>query len=253
MNFARIVWVFIMVIGTYLFCDGKSGNDHFWDMVNIFPFDYNAQASNSRVFEFFKDVNQYLDNVNFPKKNKTTGHPRFIKDYPEFSKMKFANHRIWFHWGFNRNPKKFAPLRRIVDENIKNNLLDENDEYLFWKFLMKEVSRRNEILMSKWAKISGYSGLRQLSKINRDQSNAFVTILVAIHLLGDHTTTETGVIINTEDLYGEINDAIDKISGKGRGYNVEGAKALINYKELKAIRKSILINLLKSLRHFYLV
>lgn len=222
-----IVLLFFSLV-PFLNCFGKGGDGHLYDMKRIMPFDENDPVANKKIFDFFKMVNEYLDNADFPSRTIRTGHPAFIKNTPELKYMKFANHRIWFHWGFNKDPKKFQPLTRIIKRNIAEDKLKADHEYIFWKSLMGEISRRNKFLMDEWAKISGYSGLSVLSRRQRRQSNAFITLLVSIHLLGDHTTSEIGVIINRKALYGEINNAIDNLAGKSSIKNRQAANSLKN-------------------------
>lgn len=210
-------------------CFGKGGSGHYWDMVRVLPFDERYDIANKKIFDFYKMVNAYVDNANFPKQHKT-GNPEFIKYDERLRNMVFANHRIWFHWGFNiKDPKRFRPLRQIVENNISEGRLKKEDESYFWHRLKREIDRRNDILKSNWAKISGYRGLAMLSSVQKEQSNGFVTLLVSIHLLGDHTTSETKVIIDRNTLYKEIDDAIDKIAGANNSTaNREAARSLKN-------------------------
>lgn len=213
-------------------CLAKSGEGHYYDMSRIFPFDPSYYASsNKKIFDFYERVNAYLDYTSFPYEKsygKKVGNPVFINKYERLKKMRFANHRIWYHWGFNKDPKKFSPLVNMVKENIKNGRLSITDESFFWRKLRDNISERNKVLLSEWAKASGYRGLSQLSRIQREQSNAFVTILISIHLLGDHTTSETSVIIDRKALYGEIYNAIDNLAGKKYPDNIKAAKSLKN-------------------------
>lgn len=210
----------------------KSGDEHYHDMARIFPFEESeSDLSNKKIFDFYQRVNAYLDYTTFPYEDsygKKVGHPPFLKKYERLQNMTFKNHRIWYHWGFNKDPKKFKPLVDIVKENIKSNRLDVSNEYFFWNKLEDNIKERNKVLLSEWAKASGYSGLRVLSKLQRNQSNAFVTLLVSIHILGDHTTTETGVIIDRNSLYGEIYNAIDNLAGEKYAENITKAKSLKN-------------------------
>lgn len=213
-------------------CYAKSGTGHYTDMSRIFPFDESeCSSSNKKIFDLYERVNAYLDYATFPYENsygKKVGNPRFIGKYERLKYMKFANHRIWYHWGFNRDPKRFKPLADVVKENIKNGNLKEEDESFFWRKLRDNISERNKVLLSEWSKASGYGGLSKLSRIQREQSNAFITLLVSIHLLGDHTTSETGVIIDRQSLYGEIFTAIDNLAGKKYPGNIKAAKSLKN-------------------------
>lgn len=224
------VTILVLVVFPYS-CLAKSGEGHYYDMSRIFPFDESAYStSNKRIIDFYGRVNAYLDYSTFPnEKNmgKKVGNPPFLKKYERLKNMHFPNHRIWYHWGFNKDPKKFEPLINAVKDNLDKGYLQPSHESFFWSKLKENISDRNKVLLSEWAKISGYSGLRLLSRIQREQSNAFVTLLISIHLLGDHTTKEVGVIIDRNALYGEIFNAIDKLAGKN-SENIKAAKLLKN-------------------------
>lgn len=226
-------YILLIIVILFCFVEGlaKSGEGHAGDMSRVFPFDNSDVISNKNILEFYNRVNAYLDYNTFPYEKsygKATGHPPFLKKYEQLKNMTFGNHRIWYHWGFNKDPQKFSPLVRMVEKNIQEGKLSPSSEYFFWKKLKENISERNKVLMSEWAKISGYRGLRVLSKRLREQSNAFVTILISIHLLGDHTTSETLIIIDRKSLYQEIFDAIDNLAGHQEHHNVMAAKSLKN-------------------------
>lgn len=230
--FTKNIIIILLLVCLPFSVVAKSGDDHFYDMARIFPFDESErELSNKCIFDFYKRVNAYLDYATFPYENsygKKVGHPPFLKKYERLKEMTFKNHRIWYHWGFNKDPRKFKPLVDIVNENIKEKKLKISDEYFFWEKLMSNIDERNKVLLSEWAKVSGYRGLRLLSTTQKKQSNGFVTLLVSIHLLGDHTTSETGIIIDRNTLYGEIFTAIDNLAGKKYAENITKAKLLKN-------------------------
>lgn len=209
-----------------LFAHGKE--EHANDMRRIFPF-ASYDKANEKIEEFYYLVNSYIDYDNFPSLigGQTRYTPLFIQNDPKLKNMRFSNHRVWYHWGFNKNPRTFQPLVDMVESNIKRGLLCENDREYFWYVLNKEIRKRNRLLMDKWAKISGYNGLVGLMASQRAQSNAFVTLLYSIHILGDHQTSETSVIIDKRSLYGDIYNAIDNLAGKSVS-NRQKAKSLKN-------------------------
>lgn len=231
-----------IVIFTALGCYAKSGNEHLRDMQEIFPFDVSRKVENKKIFEIFAHVNAYLDYTDFPT-GKSVGKPKFIKESATLKDMTFANHRIWYHWGFNGDPKKFVPLVDMVKQNIDRGTLKPEYEYIFWDKLKANIGERNNILTKEWGKVFGYQG--NLSKLLRDQSNGFITLLVAIHLLGDHTTTETAIILDKNTLYAEIITAIYKIAGN-RQANRACAKSL--EKKLRTVKDNPkkFINVLKQ-------
>ena len=188
---------------------------HTADMKRIFPFVGN-NTRNKDIIDFYYTVNAFIDYRSFPSNERKVGRPLCIAEHPKFGKMKFANHRIWFHWGFNKDPKKFDPLARLVDQNIERGVIRESDRAEFWQVLMQEVSKRNRYLMNEWSKILGYEGLGNMSAAMRAQSNAFVTMLYSIHLIGDHQTKLTDIMLNINSVYGDVYNAIDNLAGRSR-------------------------------------
>lgn len=221
-----ILIIVLLLTPFLLFAHGKEA--HTADMWRIFPFIPYEQA-NKDIEDFYYLVNSYIDYDNFPsiKNGKTRHTPLFIKNDSRLEKMKFSNHRIWFHWGFNKDPRTFQPLINMVESNISRGLISETDREYFWYVLNKEIRKRNRLLMDKWAKIAGYNGLVGLMASQRAQANAFVTLLYSIHLLGDHQTSETSIIIDKRSLYGDIYNAIDNLAGKSVS-NRQKAKSLRN-------------------------
>ena len=224
-TYKRNLILFILIvnsIGLYAF----GVQDHVKDMRRIFPFDiYSPQ--NKKIRDFYYMVNAAIDYNDFPSINHQTGHPLCIKNDSVFSKMIFANHRIWFHWGFNTNPQNFSLLKNMVKNNIDNGIIKETDLNRFWSIIKNEVKKRNKYLMEEWAKILGYSGLSGISSTQRAQARAFVTILYSIHILGDHQTSEISVLADRKSIYGDIYNAIDDLAGKALN-NREKAKSFKN-------------------------
>lgn len=213
-----LIFIFILLFPTLIF--GFSGEHHVRDMKRIFPFV--DCHSNEKIIAFYSLVNNYLDSPN----DRNTGKPDPIKDHPKFNNMKFGNHRIWYHWGFNTDPKKFVPLVNVVNSNIENGIISESDLEEFWDCLINDVRKRNRYLMNRAAKIFGYGSLGTISQSQRRQLNAFVTILYSIHLLGDHQTIITDVMFDLKGVYGDIFNAIDDLAGRRNRANVLKARKL---------------------------
>jgi len=215
--------IFFVLAPTITFA--LSGKEHAFDMKRIYPFV--DCVSNKKVIDFYSLVNEYLDKPN----DINTGKPNPIANHPKFNKMKFGNHRIWYHWGFNTDPKKFSPLVEAVNRNIENGIIDESDVEEFWECLISDVRRRNRYLMNCAAEIFGYKSLGSISQNQRRQLNAFVTVLYSIHVLGDHQGVITDVMSDLSRVYGDIYNAIDDLAGKNRA-NVSKAREL--KKQLRA-------------------
>lgn len=227
-------YLFILSLLLPLFVFALSGKEHANDMKRIYPF-VDCQR-NEKIIDFYSLINNYLDSPN----DRNTGRPDSIRYHPKFGKMKFGSHRIWYHWGFNTDPKRFAPLVNAVNSNIENGVISESDVDEFWNCLMNEVSRRNRFLMNRAAEIFGYKSIGSISQSQRSQLNAFVTILYSIHLLGDHQTTITDVMVDLKSVYGDIYNAIDNLAGRNRA-NILKARHI--KKELRTVQHDPVIYL----------
>lgn len=186
-------------------------------MQKIYPF----AKSNKQIIAYYNLINDYIDHpyIELGKSVEMKGaneRPRSIALHPKFSKMSFSNHRIWYHWGFNTNPRKYTPLVEIVNKNIAEGKLSPSDVDEFWNLINKDRGERNRKLMNETTKIFGYPDIRSISSIQREQVNAFVTILYSIHLLGDHQTSKVDVISDLEAIYRDIYNAIDNLGGKDK-------------------------------------
>lgn len=202
---------------------GHSNEKHASDMWKVFPFVNCPQ--NIKIQKFYYLMNAYIDYKTFPSAEHCVGTPQCIVD--NFPRCKFDNHRIWFHWGFNTDPKLFTPLVELVRSNILKGNMKESELDKFWYILEQERRKRNKYLMDQWSRISGYIGLTSLMHYQRKQSNAFVTLLYSIHILGDHQTSCTSIMANKTMIYGDIYNALDNLAGKSSG-NYTKAKLLKN-------------------------
>lgn len=214
-----------------------SGREHWADMQRIFPFD--EVSANKPVLTFYRRVNTYLDNPYIqPGERHVKGspkRPKFIVDHPKFSQIHWrGKHRIWFHWGFNTDPRKFTPIVESLQDAVSEGIIGEADVTEFWSLMNDEISRRNRALMNEGAKVFGFGELGTISAAQRRQLNGFVTMLYSIHILGDHQTTDHDIIVSLNRLYADIYSAIDNIAGK-QPQNYQKAKEL--KKQLKPYEK----------------
>lgn len=215
-----------------LFCSiltfAKSGNDHFYDMLYIFPF--TTDSRNNAVFNLYEAINTYIDK---PNGVSVSSRPKCIDDDEVFYNISFTNHRIWFHWGLSdfQNPSKslaksFNPLVKIVNDRIKDN----DDRKRFWINLCNEEHIKLQDIYLKAIIAFGYDS-NSVYDMQRKQIWAFVTILYCIHILGDHTTSEYKVIRSEEDLREDVYKSIRILAGFT---NRQKGEALISYLQNKA-------------------
>lgn len=205
-----------------------SGWEHAADMQRIMPFA--DSPKNKAVFNFYDLVNTYLDNPYIQPGEKpdksNPKRPRFIVEHPKFSKIHWqGRHRLWFHWGFNTDPRQFPPLVNSLDQAVRDGVITSLDVDEFWTLMNQEISNRNRALMNEGAKVFGFGELGTISTQQRRQLNALVTVLYSIHVVGDYKTTDTDVLAPLSRVFADVNNAIDNLAGKDPA-NFQKAKAL---------------------------
>ena len=214
------------------------GKEHAADMQRIFPFE--ESTKNKKVIDFYRRVNEFLD---FPYVQPGQKHdksnpkrPKFVAEHPKFNQIQWqGKHRIWFHWGFNTDPRKFPPIVNSLNQAVQDGVITQQDVEVFWSMMNIEISRRNRTLMNEGAKVFGFGELGTISAQQRRQLNGLVTILYSIHVIGDHKTTNKDIIAPLNRVYADVNNAIDNIAGKETA-NFEKAKEL--KKQLRAAQSS---------------
>lgn len=222
-----ISFLLLVLLGSHP-CLALSGKEHWQDMQRVFPFDMGKE--NSRVFAFYSMVNQFLDypylqpGTKFDKK--APKRPKSIAEHPKFSQIHWmGKHRIWFHWGFNTDPRQFPPIVNSLNTAVSSGVIAASDLPEFWNLMNEEISVRNRALMNEGAAVFGFGQLGAVSSSERRQINGLVTILYSIHVLGDHQTEDTVVIAPLKRVYADIYSAIDNLAGKDSA-NFQKAKIL---------------------------
>ena len=90
-------------------------------------------------------------------------------------------HRVFFHWGFNTNPKESKALCECFDNATKDMQIQEKG----WKLVLEEQGRRNRKI---------YKSINKLSPVPRKQRNAFATLVYDVHILGDFIEGKSGPV-----------------------------------------------------------
>ena len=226
--YKRWFLLLVAVMGLALPCRALSGWEHATDMYRIFPFD--SVPQNKEVLRYYRLVNSYLDNpYTQPGERPSRDNPKrpkCIADHPKFSQIHWqGKHRIWFHWGFNTDPRQFAPIINSLNAAIVDGVIQKSDLPEFWDLMNVEISKRNRALMNEGAKVFGFGELGTISVAQRRQLNGLVTVLYSIHILGDHQTVDRNDICPLNRVYADIYSAIDNIAGKDAA-NYAKAKTL---------------------------
>ena len=212
----------------------KMGDDHFEDMVDIFPF--TQESLNHKVLDFFYVINSYLDEPNWTNNN--LKRPACICEDDIFSQISFGNHRIWFHWGLSdfqyaskSLAKSFSPLKKIVNDKISQS----EERQRFWSSICAEEHLRLQTVYQKAVLAFGYD-INRVFNLQKTQIWAFATVAYDIHILGDLTTAEYKLVRSEEEGRKDLYQAIRVLAGHT---NMPLAEKLISYLEKEAPISSV--------------
>ena len=99
-----------------------------------------------------------------------------------------------FHWGFNADPKRYAPLVKQIRSYLKGRPDAKEQKRKFFEYLTRNIqSRRNRKLINAVISVTGIPTAR-------GYANAVATILYDVHLLGDYSTTNTAALPKLDDI-----------------------------------------------------
>jgi len=128
--------------------------------IEVFRDCIDRDATNNALYNSIKEVMQ----------------PYHFTYYPN---DKQYGHRVFFHWGFNTNPKESKALCECFDNATKDKQIQEKG----WRLVLDEQGRRNRKM---------YDSIRWLSPAPRTQQNAFATLVYDVHILGDFIEGKPG-------------------------------------------------------------
>ena len=153
-------------------------------------------------------------------------------------------HRLLFHWGFNGDPAKHEPLLNVIDKCLDMEIRERNldmdaaeqyrnseKEKLFGK-LYEIQSLHNRLLIAKVELIFNIDSARQYP-------NAIATLIHDIHLLGDHTTTDTDNLMKLDALTYDIDKlGFERLFNGAQSSRLSRAETEYN-KTMKQIKKAL--------------
>ena len=166
----------------------KSGQEHIqlWDKV----FGISENVSRNNILPLWRTAQEVIDDIG-----------NDYRDLREnFSWFTWGNygHRLLFHWGFNADPKYYAPLVKQIRSCLKGNPNAKYEERKFFAYLMRNIqSRRNRKLINAVTSVTGIPTAR-------GYANAVATILYDVHLLGDYSTTNTSALPKIDDIENDL-------------------------------------------------
>ena len=168
----------------------KSGQEHIQLWNNVFGI--SDSSSRDNILPLWRTAQEVIDDIG--------------NDYRDlrgnFSWFNWGNygHRLLFHWGFNADPKQYAPLVKQVRSCLKGNENAQEQERKFFAYLTRNIqSRRNWKLINAVISVTGIPTAR-------GYANAVATILYDVHLLGDYSTTNTAALPKIDDIERDLTE-----------------------------------------------
>lgn len=191
---------------------GKSGG-HEADIYSVLPF-----ARCAVISELIYEIHQTID---FP-----IGYFEGLRDAPhaDFTWHKYG-HRVFFHWGFNGNPRSGAVLQSLVTERKWSDAVTE----AFWQKVIAEQAKRNRQVIQTTARKLNF----QSAGVQRTYSNAFASIVTDVHILGDFSTTNIEALQSIDMVVSDLKKAMIQ-SLRGAEKATEIARQLDATKNIKS-------------------
>jgi hypothetical protein len=115
-------------------------------------------------------------------------------------------HRIFFHWGFNGDPRKSPALKECIDNCVQEERIREQ----MWKIVLDEQGRRNKRMMSEVDRSTTYIGAdgRQKGFAKREVHNGIAALAYDVHIIGDYIEGKDVPMKALVSLQGTQNDII---------------------------------------------
>ena len=182
----------------------KDGSVHCRDMREVLGISQSESATQAyrRADEVAKTITKLIDQDFSPLLEKT----RAVA--PNFN-LGPSRHRLFFHWGFNEDPRHSEPLEKQINEATA----DETVRKKIWDMVIEEQRRRNNKMMSK---VETEFGVHV-----REEKNALASIMYNAHILGDYEVSglvQTSGMVSMDVI---IADTIRSFRRRLRDLNVE--------------------------------
>lgn len=212
---------------------GQKGG-HEADIYSVLPF-----ARSTQIDSLIYIIHS---NIDFP-----IGYFKGLRDAPhqDFTWHRYG-HRVFFHWGFNSDPRNGQILQTLVAER---NWAPEVEQ-AFWNKVIAEQGRRNKETMQIVSRTLGFL----LEGKQRAFANAFASIITDVHILGDYTTTSTVTLQPVEFVVADIKKALfESLEGGDEAKRIHArldkTRAIVSNKERAA---AVLVILQEELPQFIL-
>ena len=186
---------------------GLAGKGHSGDIVRTLGLNLAVESQRAFAAEITKRFAEFIDsqqdanNLNF----------RIKAIIPKFTWGQYT-HRIFFHWGFNGDPRQSYALNDQFQKSEATPLQIEKA----WNIIIQVQAERNSSMMDVVRQAISQKNKNSCC-LSHDEVNALASIIYDVHILGDYVqgTEITLLAIQPfEDLLGDIITATRKLGSK---------------------------------------
>ncbi len=204
---------------------GKSGDEHVKDMMSVF-----GPSDKKELEQFFENLTSLIDR---PEPGLTM---RIRGIAPRFTQGPYT-HRLYFHWGFNGDPKdSWALLNRVTNATDDVQI----QEMIFDEVRAVDIARKNKALL--YVQISFVDLTNRSSGLSPDEINAIATLAYDTHILGDYivgTATTSKALMPMDKIAADIIKAFGRIKRRDKAFQENPErKTLMKMFELKMKKAS---------------
>lgn len=207
------------------------GNGHSGDIAKVLGINLEDRENNRKIEKLVKVFADSIDGIGDANELN-----RKIKDItPNFNWGGYG-HRLFFHWGFNKNPQDSIPLSEKVNEATE----DPYKRKMIWELIIKYQSERNRKMKSV---------VYQLGAMTKDENDGISTLIYDIHLLGDYiegTETTSKALLNINSIIGDLNNAFVKLNCSNYNYLREIKKEMNSTIGSDKMRAEKILQILKN-------
>ena len=170
--------IFLVSISVANIAFAKSGTEHIADMCSVFG----VCRDHPRLSSVFRTITSEMDDGRTGRQQYTLNQK--MKDVEPSFKWGLYTHRLFFHWGFNGNPKDSMALTEKINESTQ----DAGRRERLWKVVLTEQSRRNKRMMNVTETATSYIGADGKRKgfAKRDVINGIAALAYDTHIIGDY-------------------------------------------------------------------
>lgn len=163
-------FISLILLGLVLSVFAKIGKEHIRDMHSVFG----LSERHENLQEMFQAITDMMD-------KREVGLSKAMKEIaPGFSEGNYS-HRIYFHWGFNGNPRDSLALAEKINAATDD---DATKEALYGKVIAAQ-KRRNRKTMEIVRRCCTDSSDRSKA-LTRAEMNALAALAYDVHILGDY-------------------------------------------------------------------